>query len=93
VVLYRAVCELINNSIKHSGATRIDIDLNRLDKFVTLQFTENGRGFNPEVLKNKAKTGMGLSNIETRVKSVDGVFILESSPGKGMSVLIKINLQ
>ena len=35
-------------------------------------------------------TGMGLSNIETRVKSVDGVFILESTPGKGTSALIKM---
>jgi signal transduction histidine kinase len=33
---------------------------------------------------------MGLSNIETRVRSVDGVFILESTPGKGTSALIKI---
>jgi len=34
--------------------------------------------------------GMGLSNIDTRVKSVDGVFILESNPGKGTSALIKM---
>ncbi len=34
--------------------------------------------------------GMGISNIETRVRSVDGVFILESTPGKGTSALIKI---
>jgi signal transduction histidine kinase len=34
--------------------------------------------------------GMGLSNIETRVKTVEGVFILESTPGKGTSALIKV---
>jgi signal transduction histidine kinase len=33
---------------------------------------------------------MGLSNIETRVKTVGGVFILESTPGKGTSALIKV---
>jgi signal transduction histidine kinase len=33
---------------------------------------------------------MGLSNIETRVKSIEGVFILESAPGKGTSAIIKI---
>jgi len=93
VVIYRAVCELINNSIRHSGASRIDIDMNRLDKFVTLQFSENGRGFDPEALKNKDNTGMGISNIETRVKSINGVFILESFPGKGTNALIKINIQ
>jgi signal transduction histidine kinase len=92
VVIYRAVCELINNSIKHSGASHIDIDLNRHDKFVTLQFSENGRGFNPDSLKALEKKGMGLSNIETRVKSINGVFILESHPGKGTTALIKIIL-
>jgi signal transduction histidine kinase len=33
---------------------------------------------------------MGLSNIEARVKTVEGVFILESTPGKGTSALIKL---
>jgi signal transduction histidine kinase len=90
VVVYRAACELINNSIRHSGASRIEIDLNKHEKFITLQFYDNGRGFDTSSLGNEDAKGMGLSNIETRVKSVDGVFILESTPGKGTSALIKI---
>jgi signal transduction histidine kinase len=34
---------------------------------------------------------MGLSNIKARVRSVEGVFILESVHGKGTNALIKIN--
>jgi signal transduction histidine kinase len=90
VVMYRAACELINNSIRHSGASRIEIELNKHEKFITLQFYDNGRGFDTASLDNEDIKGMGLSNIETRVKSVDGVFILESTPGKGTSALIKI---
>ncbi len=90
VVLYRAVCELINNSILHSGASHIDIELHKHEKFVTLQFADNGRGFNMSKLDKEDNKGMGISNIETRVKSIDGVFILESNPGKGTSALIKI---
>jgi signal transduction histidine kinase len=90
VVVYRAACELINNSIRHSGASRIEIDLNKHEKFITLQFYDNGRGFDTSLLGSDDTKGMGLSNIETRVKSVDGVFILESTPGKGTSALIKI---
>jgi signal transduction histidine kinase len=90
VVMYRAACELINNSILHSGASRIEIELNKHEKFITLQFYDNGRGFDTASLENEESKGMGLSNIETRVKSVDGVFILESNPGKGTSALIKI---
>jgi signal transduction histidine kinase len=90
VVVYRAACELINNSIRHSGASRIDIELNKLEKIITLHFYDNGRGFDTSSLEEEDKKGMGLSNIETRVRSVDGVFILESTPGKGISALIKI---
>ncbi|HEX2922042.1 MAG TPA: ATP-binding protein [Bacteroidales bacterium] len=90
VVMYRAACELINNSILHSGASRIEIELNKLDKFVTLHYNDNGRGFDPVALKMEDKKGMGLSNIETRVRTVDGVFVLESTPGKGTSALIKM---
>jgi signal transduction histidine kinase len=90
VVIYRAVCELINNSILHSGASRIEIELNKHEKFVTLQFYDNGRGFDTSALNKDDIKGMGLSNIETRVKTVEGVFILESTPGKGTSALIKM---
>ena len=90
VVVYRAVCELINNSIQHSGASRIEIELNKHEKFITLQFYDNGRGFDTSSISKEDTKGTGLSNIETRVKTVEGVFILESTPGKGTSALIKL---
>jgi signal transduction histidine kinase len=90
VVIYRAACELINNAIQHSGASKIEIELNKLDKFITLQFYDNGRGFDTSRLSKDDTKGMGLSNIETRVRTVEGVFILESTPGRGTSALIKV---
>ncbi|MDR2886795.1 MAG: histidine kinase [Bacteroidales bacterium] len=86
VVIYRTVCELINNSIRHAEASKIDIELNRHRKFVTLQFSDNGRGFDAA----SDAGGMGLPNIKARVRSVDGVFIIESLPGSGTNALIKI---
>ncbi len=91
VVLYRAACELINNGIKHSGASRIDIDLNRHQKIITLQYVDNGRGFDTSMLATEYPEGMGLPNIETRVRSVDGVFVIESSRGKGTNALIRVD--
>ena len=90
VVIYRAVCELINNTIRHAGASRIEIELNKHEKFVTLQYFDNGRGFDPGSLSKEDNKGMGLSNIETRVKTVEGVFIIESMTGKGTSALLKV---
>jgi signal transduction histidine kinase len=91
VVLYRAACELINNSIRHSGASRIEIELHKHEKIVTLQFSDNGRGFDTASLGKEENIGMGLSNIETRVKTVEGVFVIESTPGRGTSALIKVS--
>jgi signal transduction histidine kinase len=91
VVLYRSACELINNAIKHSGASKIEIDLYRHEKFITLQYLDNGRGFDTALLSKDEPAGMGLPNIETRVRSVDGVFVIESSRGKGTSALIRVD--
>lgn len=92
VVIYRAVCELINNSIQHSGASKIEIELNKHGNIVTLQFNDNGRGFDSSILEKDDNEGMGLANIETRVKSVEGAFILESTAGKGTNALIKVSV-
>ncbi|MBS0010855.1 MAG: sensor histidine kinase, partial [Bacteroidales bacterium] len=92
VVLYRAACELINNSVKHSGASRIGVELNKHGNFIILQVQDNGHGFDNTLLENEEGRGMGLSNIETRVKSVNGVFIMETTPGNGMQAIIRINL-
>jgi signal transduction histidine kinase len=91
VVLYRAACELINNGMKHSGASKIEMDLYRHQKIITLQYLDNGRGFDTEKLSSDEAVGMGIPNIETRVRSVDGVFVIESSKGKGTSALIRVN--
>jgi signal transduction histidine kinase len=91
VVIYRAACELINNAIKHSGASKIEIDLNKHEKIITLQYLDNGRGFDTSRLSDEEPSGMGLPNIETRVRSVDGVFVIESSRGKGTSALIRVD--
>ncbi len=91
VVLYRAACELINNGMKHSGASKIEMDLHRHQKIITLQYLDNGRGFDTAQLTSEEPPGMGIPNIETRVRSVDGVFVLESSKGKGTSALIRVD--
>jgi signal transduction histidine kinase len=91
VVVYRAACELINNGMKHSGASRIEIYLRRHQKIITLQYLDNGRGFDMEKLSSEESAGMGIPNIETRVRSVDGVFVIESAKGKGTSAIIRVD--
>ena len=56
-----------------------------------MQYLDNGRGFDTSLLSDNENAGMGLPNIETRVRSVDGVFVIESSKGKGTSALIRVD--
>ncbi len=92
-VMYRSVCELINNTLKHSGASNIAIDLNIHGNFIILQYKDDGEGFETTILDSEENMGMGLANIKTRVKSVNGIFVPESRKGEGMHALIKINIR
>lgn len=89
VILYRVICELINNSIKHSGGTLISLSLNTEGDFITVTYTDNGRGFNPDAMLD---VGMGLSNIASRISSLKGTYNISSAKGKGMQADIAINL-
>ena len=90
VILYRVICELINNSLKHSGCTNIGLSLVRNRRVLTLDYTDNGRGFNPEAMMG---CGMGLSNMASRINSLGGTLEIASSKGKGMRAAIRIDTQ
>ena len=87
VIIYRVVCELINNSLKHSGGTKITISLTQENDHIKLDYSDNGCGFAPE---HTGDTGMGLSNIRSRVQSLGGKLRLESSRGAGMKAHITV---
>ena len=87
VILYRVVCELINNSLKHSGATIILLSLEVRDERIYVEYCDNGRGFSPVDVEHK---GMGLSNIRSRISSLGGKFMLTSASGRGMSATIAV---
>ncbi len=89
VVLYRVVCELINNSFKHSGCSKIDISLVREGGILQLRYSDNGKGFN--IQSTTVSGGMGLSNITSRINSLNGTLKLTSNEGKGMRAAIDIN--
>ena len=88
VVLYRVVCELVNNSLKHSGCTTIEISLMLKSGYLLLHYNDNGRGFNPD---KTTSSGMGLSNITSRVDSLNGELQITSSNGRGVHVFARIN--
>ncbi|MBQ3186463.1 MAG: sensor histidine kinase [Alistipes sp.] len=89
VILYRVICELINNSLKHASASLIELQLTASPTALQLDYRDDGRGFNPVVA---SECGMGLSNISSRIGSLGGLYELHSQPGAGMQAHICIAL-
>jgi len=90
VILYRVICELINNSLKHAACTSINLSLLQNGSELALDYTDDGRGFNPQAMMD---CGMGLSNISSRINSLGGTFGISSAKGKGMRAAIRVNTQ
>ena len=90
VILYRVICELINNSLKHSGCSSINLSLSQNGPELALDYSDDGRGFNPQAMMD---CGMGLSNIASRINSLGGTFDIASAKGKGMRAAIRVNTQ
>lgn len=82
VVLYRVICELINNTLRHAAATKVTIDLQLEEGVLYLEYTDNGIGFDIKGLS--AHEGMGLNNMRYRLQSGNGDIEIVSEHGKGM---------
>ncbi len=92
VVLYRIVCELMNNTVKHASANNIGIDLIKNNNLIKLVYTDDGKGFDVEKVLNEKTSGMGYSNMLTRIKSLKGKLNINSSKEKGTEVVIEVNI-
>ena len=88
VILYRVVCELVNNSLKHSECSRIFIELNTMGDRIIVDYRDNGKGFNLREVENQ---GMGLSNIKSRISSLGGKIRIDSKPSAGMTAHVEVS--
>lgn len=82
VVLYRVICELINNTLRHAAATKVTIDLQLDEGILYLEYTDNGVGF--DVAAVAKHDGMGLDNMRYRLQSANGDIEIAGEHGKGM---------
>lgn len=93
IVLYRVVQEALTNVYKHAVATRVDVIIERRNDAVVVIVEDNGRGFDPEApLTSKESPRLGVLGMRERARQVDGSLEIESSPGQGTTVLVRIPL-
>jgi two-component system CheB/CheR fusion protein len=91
-VLYRTAQEALNNIAKHSGATEVRVALERKANEVVLSVHDNGRGFEPKKAI-AGSGGLGLVGMRERVTLVGGSCDIESRPGHGTTVWIRVPMK
>jgi len=90
VQYFRIIQEILNNTIKHSKANVVKIDIKRSVMFIVTEIEDNGIGF--EVTPS-SRLGFGLINIEERIRMIKGVYEFTSEHEKGTKFKITIPIK
>ena len=85
--LYRIIQEFVNNSLKHSQAQVMEIIVSRQEEQVVVLVRDNGVGFD----KNEAQKGLGIQNLEHRIKLGKLLGELDSKQGQGTELKLVMN--
>ncbi len=85
--VYRIVQEALTNVLKHAGAKHVSILLTRKNESVSIVIEDDGRGFRPG---ETSDSGLGLAGMQERVNLLDGTLAIESSPGKGTTLVVSV---
>jgi PAS domain S-box-containing protein len=83
--LYRISQEALNNVVRHAGASRAIVRLERTGEQVTLSISDNGRGFDPD---DESPDQLGLGIMRERAQAVDAAFAVASEPGRGTEITV-----
>jgi len=78
IKVYRVICELLTNSIKHSGCTDIELSISTNERLLFVNYADNGMG----LVENPNGKGRGLENIKSRIEFLQGNLNLKSQKGE-----------
>jgi two-component system NarL family sensor kinase len=92
IILFRIVQEVLNNSLKHSKATNIDVILHYFPTTFELSVKDNGKGFELENIQSKSinLSGAGLRNMQRRMELIGGKCTINSVLNKGTAVFLQL---
>ncbi len=88
--IYRVAQEALRNIVKHSRATRAQVQLHSNKKTLKFQVRDNGIGFNPDEAKNQI--GLGLQSMKERARLFGGTMRVKPRPGDGTVISVSIPL-
>lgn len=95
--LIRIIQEALNNVAKHAGAQHVSVCIEPENDMARIVIADDGRGFDPaRVLaarENSVPGNLGLLTMKERAESVGGTLQIDSSPGAGTRVVVRIPLE
>lgn len=91
--LYRIVREALNNVVKHAQAQRVSLIVERQADQAIAIVEDNGRGFEPETLQSRRGARLGIVGMRERALLAGGELSIESTPGYGTTVFVRVPLQ
>lgn len=90
-VLYRVAQEALTNVARHARASRVEVSIQKLLRSICMRIEDDGQSFNVQrVLHLNGGKRLGLLGMRERLEMVDGSFDIESSPGKGTTIVARI---
>ena len=90
--LFRIAQEATANIIKHAKASHASFVVLRQPHEVTMLIEDDGQGFDLESTRQKCTSCLGLMGMQERVNLLGGSFVVESAPGEGATIRVRIPL-
>ena len=87
--LFRLAQEALANAAKHAEAKHTEITLTCAEGAITMEVTDDGRGFDPAAAKGR---GLGLRSMRERIEALDGELAVESAPGSRTRLVARCDL-
>jgi signal transduction histidine kinase len=88
--LYRIGVEALHNIVKHAHASMVEVRLRQQADEISLEVHDNGQGFDP---RDSFPGHLGLSSMQERAAKIGGTLTVESAPGSGTRICVRVNRQ
>ena len=92
LAFYRVGQESLSNIARHAAANHVSVSLDRANGLISLEITDDGRGFSPTDVPIDRPRGLGLLGMRERMAMINGSLSIESKPGNGTRILAQAAL-
>jgi signal transduction histidine kinase len=86
--LFHITTEALNNILKHSGASEVNLSMKVEEDMLVLKVADNGHGFDPSLAKSQG--GIGITSMHERTEKIGGNITIESVQGEGTVICVSV---